>query len=158
MIAENTSSPRGKRERTDAMRFIDPKHLLDVFSARSEHMRLLLTGLRRRQGWFLEGMTLRRAFNLLMGGAQWALKNEHMYSFPTAVKIAISPMCNLSCTVCVHADPNGDPALEKQEFHPQHRMSVEQFRKIINQIRGRSSAVSLYYVGDPLVHPDLDEM
>jgi MoaA/NifB/PqqE/SkfB family radical SAM enzyme len=37
-------------------------------------------------------------------------------------------------------------------------MSVEQFRRIVEQIRGRATAVSLYYIGDPLVHPDLDEM
>ncbi|HUN82650.1 MAG TPA: radical SAM protein, partial [Phycisphaerae bacterium] len=154
MIAENKSTA----ERTDALRFLDPRYLMQAFFARGEHMRVLVLGLRRRRGWFLEGMTFRRALNLLTGGAQWALKNQHMYAFPTAVKIDISPMCNLSCTVCVHADPNGDPALEKQEFHPQHRMSVEQYRKIIKQIRGRSSAVSLYYVGDPLVHPDMDEM
>lgn len=160
MIAENKSAPlcAAGAHKPSLIRYLDPRYLLDKIGSSGEHMRLILLGVRRRQGWFLEGMTLRRGLNMMMGGAQWALKSEHMYAFPTAVKIDISPMCNLSCTVCVHADPNGDPALEKQEFHPQHRMSVDRYRQIIKQVRGRSSAVSLYYVGDPLVHPDLDEM
>ncbi|MEK6642450.1 MAG: SPASM domain-containing protein [Planctomycetota bacterium] len=157
MIAENTSSTTGAA-RPSPLRFLDPRFYLDAFASSGESFRMLVQGVKRRQGWFLERMTFRRGINLAVGATQYALKAEKMLAFPSAVKIDISPMCNLSCTVCVHADPNGDPALEKQEFHPQHRMSVEQFRGIVKQIRGRSSAVSLYYVGDPLVHPDLDEM
>lgn len=37
-------------------------------------------------------------------------------------------------------------------------MTVAQFRRIIDEIAGKTMAVSLYYIGDPLVHPDLDEM
>jgi MoaA/NifB/PqqE/SkfB family radical SAM enzyme len=58
----------------------------------------------------------------------------------------------------VHATPDGNPALENQDLRGRKRMSVDQYRGIIDQIKGRSSAVSLYYLGDPLVHPDLDEM
>lgn len=156
MIAEKTDTTAGARK--SPLRFLDPQFYLDKISSSGESLRMLVMGVKRRQGWFLERMTLRRGINLAVGASQYVLKAEKMLAFPSAVKIDISPMCNLSCTVCVHADPNGDPALEKQDFKPQHRMSVEQFRQIIKQIKGRSSAVSLYYVGDPLVHPDLDEM
>jgi MoaA/NifB/PqqE/SkfB family radical SAM enzyme len=37
-------------------------------------------------------------------------------------------------------------------------MTVEQFRKIIEQLEGRTATVSLYTWGDPLTHPDLDAM
>jgi MoaA/NifB/PqqE/SkfB family radical SAM enzyme len=37
-------------------------------------------------------------------------------------------------------------------------MSLEQFTRLAREIGGKSMAVSLYYVGDPLVHPDLDAM
>lgn len=144
--------------RPTRLRYLDPRFYLAKMAAKGEHLRVLLMGVRRRQGWFLEQLTIRKALNMAVSGAQYFFKHEHAYAIPPVVKIDISPMCNLSCTVCVHADPNGDPALEKQHFDPKHRMSVEQYRKIINQIRGRAAAVSLYYVGDPLVHPDLDEM
>jgi MoaA/NifB/PqqE/SkfB family radical SAM enzyme len=158
MFAPNTPEPLGKPPQSRLLRALNPMRVFDFLASRGEHMRLLIGGLRRRNGWFLENVTLRRFLNMSMTGMQYLLKSERMYTMPVAVKIDISPMCNLSCTVCVHADPDGDAGLEKQVFHPQHRMSVDQFRRIINEIRGHSSAVSLYYVGDPLVHPDLDEM
>ena len=37
-------------------------------------------------------------------------------------------------------------------------MTVDQYQRIIDEIKGKSAAVSLYYLGDPLVHPDLDKM
>jgi MoaA/NifB/PqqE/SkfB family radical SAM enzyme len=123
-----------------------------------QYMRNFVKGSKRRQGWFLENLTIRKAVNMAVTGVQFALKSERLSTVPVAVKIDISPMCNLSCTVCVHADPNGNPGLEKQHFDPKHRMSVAQYRRIIDRIKGRASAVSLYYLGDPLVHPDMDEM
>ena len=77
---------------------------------------------------------------------------------PSVVKIDISPLCNLRCTVCVHAIPNGDEALERQFFHADQKMSVAQYQKIIDEVRSSVSAVFLHYLGDPLMHPNLDEM
>ena len=37
-------------------------------------------------------------------------------------------------------------------------MTLDDYRRIIDEIKGKVSAVSLHYFGDPLVHPDLDEM
>ncbi len=62
------------------------------------------------------------------------------------------------CTVCIDAQPNGNPRLLKQEFRGHQRMNVAQYRQIIEQCKGRVSAVSLYYFGDPITHPDLNEM
>lgn len=159
MIAENQDALfREESKEKSALRFLNPGAVLGRVSKSFSYLRTLAVGAKRRQGWFMENLTFRRAFNMGMTAVQFALKGERMYTLPVAVKIDISPMCNLSCTVCVHADPNGNAALEKQVFDPKHRMSVEQFRRIVNEVRGVSSAVSLYYVGDPLVHPDLDEM
>lgn len=137
---------------------LNPIRLLQRVAKRGAYMHQMIHGALRRSGWFVEQLTFRRLMNMATTGVQFFLKSERMHALPVIVKIDISPMCNLSCTTCVHADPHGDPQLEKQEFKPQHRMSVEQFRRIIDEIRGKASAVSLYYVGDPLVHPDLDEM
>jgi MoaA/NifB/PqqE/SkfB family radical SAM enzyme len=112
----------------------------------------------RKKTWFLENLTSRKVLNLVLAVAEFLLKRERMRAWPVALKIDISPLCNLHCTVCVHAKPNGEGYLEKQYFHPGHRMSVEQYRRIIGEIRGKSTAVSLYYLGDPLMHPDLDAM
>ncbi len=112
----------------------------------------------RRTGWFLENLTLRKFANLCLAGAEFLLKREKMLAWPLVLKIDISPLCNLRCTVCVHAKPNGQDFLENQYFHKSQKMPVESYRKIINEVKGKTTAVSLYYMGDPLLHPDLDEM
>jgi MoaA/NifB/PqqE/SkfB family radical SAM enzyme len=121
---------------------------------------MMLNNVLRRRAWFTENATLRQQANLLLGASQFALKQEVMRAWPVLVKIDISPLCNLKCTFCVHARPSGlaGDLLEQQTFSARQWMSVDQFRRIVQQIGGRSMAVSLYYLGDPLVHPELDEM
>ena len=118
----------------------------------------LAVRLRRRTDWFTYNLTVRRFVNLCSAVAEWALKRETVSAWPCFVIIDISPLCNLHCTVCLHADPNGNPNLEEQDFHGGQKMTVEQFREIIDEIRDHALGVLLYYIGDPLVHPDLEAM
>lgn len=119
-----------------------------------------LVDFRRRLVWLLPGLTVRKAFNLLMAGGEFLLRRERMRAWPVIVKIDISPLCNLRCTVCVHARPGPASATElsDQRFAPDAFMTVDQFARIIREIAGNTIAVSLYYIGDPLMHPDLDQM
>jgi len=119
--------------------------------------RLLQTVVRRRH-WLFARLDPRKLVNLALAGGAFLLRRETTPALPAMVKIDISPLCNLRCTACVHADANGEPTLEAQQFGARDRMSLEQYRRIIDRIRGRTIAVSLYYLGDPLVHPDLDAM
>ena len=120
--------------------------------------KLLFNAVTRRRAWLFGRLDGRRVANLAGAAKDFALQREQMKAFPAVVKVDISPLCNLRCTACVHADPGGNPTLEQQVFKPSHRMTVDQFRRVIEEIRGKSTAVSLYYLGDPMVHPDLDEM
>ena len=115
---------------------------------------LLETTFRRRDRLFRR-LTLRKLWNLVVASFDFALKRERVSARPAFVKIDISPICNLRCTVCVHADPNGSALLEKQVFAADHKMSPAQFAKIIDQIKATATAVSLYTWGDPMTHPDL---
>lgn len=117
-----------------------------------------LADLKRRQGWLLEGASLGQLANLGLAGAGYAASAERSLAYPAILKLDISPMCNLSCTICVHARPNGNEALDKQEFSSKQRMTVEQFSRIVDEVKGKTAALSLYYLGDPLVHPDLPTM
>lgn len=112
----------------------------------------------RRRSWLFRNLTARKVWNLATTSVEFALRREKMLSKPCYVKIDISPICNLRCTVCVHADPNGSELLERQVFAPGHKMSVEQFSRIIDQIKDHATAVSLYTWGDPMTHPDLPEL
>lgn len=119
-----------------------------------------LVEIRRRLAWVLPDSTPAKLANLAVASAQFALGHEVMRAWPVVVKIDISPLCNLRCTVCVHARPseNSSDELKGQSFSSTARMTVGQFQRITDEIAGKTMAVSLYYVGDPLMHPDLDEM
>ncbi len=112
----------------------------------------------RRKGWLIENLSFRKFINMAFGAIQFVFKTEKMFSWPIIVKIDISPLCNLKCSFCVHAEPNDEEALKKQEFRASKKMTIAQYQRIIDEIKGKSAAVSLYYLGDPLVHPDVDEM
>jgi MoaA/NifB/PqqE/SkfB family radical SAM enzyme len=116
--------------------------------------RLIQTTWRRRD-WLFRRLGARKIFNLVQASLAFGLKRETTPAMPAVVKIDISPVCNLSCTMCIHADPNGSDHLKRQDFSPKHHMSVEKFSEIIDQLKGRTSSVSLYTWGDPLVHPQL---
>jgi MoaA/NifB/PqqE/SkfB family radical SAM enzyme len=111
----------------------------------------------RRREWFTYGLTWKKFYNIVKTGLFYVLKSEKTHSYPVAIKIDISPVCQLKCISCIHATPNGDPTLEKQNFKGGQRMDEVQFQKIIDEIKDYTSAVSLYYMGDPLAHPNLDK-
>jgi MoaA/NifB/PqqE/SkfB family radical SAM enzyme len=112
----------------------------------------------RRQSWFTDGLTPAKAHNLLLAVSSWVGKTEDVHGLPPTIKIDISPVCNLSCTVCVHAQPHDRPELLSQRFEASHRMTMGQFKSLISQVEGVACAVTLHYLGDPLTHPDLDQM
>lgn len=108
----------------------------------------------RRREWFASRMTLGTAKNFALASTAYATGATKLRSLPVALKVDISPVCNLRCPFCVHGTAN--PKLKP--FHKGQRMTVEQFGRLVNEIKGRTSAISLYYLGDPLTHPDLSEM
>ena len=112
----------------------------------------------RRTGWLFNNLTLKRALNFFLACGHFLLRSRVLRSLPVIVKIDISPICNIQCVVCVHAKPGEDEKLKDQVFKSDQKMKVEQFRHIIDELKEETCAVSLYHLGDPFIHPDLDEM
>jgi len=112
----------------------------------------------RRRSWLFGELGARKLWNLAAATRDFALKRETTGAMPAVVKIDISPVCNLSCTMCVHADPIGSQRIDQQDFRPEHKMTVEQYGRVIDEIKDTAVSVTLYTWGDPLTHPDLDEM
>jgi MoaA/NifB/PqqE/SkfB family radical SAM enzyme len=128
------------------------------------HLVMMFDNVRRRHEWFTENSSPRQVANAFVALGQFALKKEIVRAWPVLVKVDISPLCNLRCTYCVHARASHEDRsvagelLQLQSFKAEQKMSVAQFASIVDEIRGKSMAVSLYYLGDPLVHPQLDEI
>ena len=62
------------------------------------------------------------------------------------IYIEITNICNLSCPFCM---PDG----RKKEY-----MSFENFKQIIEKIKPYTSYIYLHVKGEPLLHPDINEM
>lgn len=109
----------------------------------------------RRQGWMNENLTLRKALEMGSAGFHFLLKRQRLGSCPLVLKVDISPLCHMGCTICVHAKPRGDGGpLDEQAFRG--RMTIEQFKRIVDEVKGKSLAISMYYMGDPYAHPEVD--
>lgn len=109
----------------------------------------------RRRDWLFRRLGPSKLLNLVRASIAFGLKRETTPAMPAVVKIDITPVCNLSCTMCIHADVNGSEHIASQNFSPRHHMSIERFTEIIDQLEGKAASVSLYTWGDPLAHPEL---
>jgi MoaA/NifB/PqqE/SkfB family radical SAM enzyme len=123
----------------------------------SAHTATLVDRIRRHGEWFFHQVTPVKLFNMAADAGHFATHSRNISGWPVMLKIDISPLCNLHCPYCVHARPNGDEALLRQNFTARQRMTIEQYQNIIDQVRGRSFAISLFYLGDPLMHAKLTE-
>jgi len=108
---------------------------------------------------FFHQFTFKKALNLSKSVFTYARKKDHGNYYPPMVKIDLSPLCNLHCPICVHATPKENSnLLAQQSFDSSHMMSVEDFKKIIDEIKGKTLSVYLYLMGEPFMHPHLFEM
>ncbi len=76
---------------------------------------------------------------------------------PYVVYIEPSNLCNFKCIFC----PTGDPELLKKVKRPAGNMSMELFRKIVDELADLETEirlVNLYKDGEPLVNPLFPEM
>lgn len=108
----------------------------------------------------MDNLTPGKAANLALAVSEFALRREVMRAWPVALKVDISPLCNLRCTICVHASSSESSSddLKRQRFSSNQRMPIAAFQRLVDEVSGKTSALSLYYLGDPLIHPDLAAM
>jgi MoaA/NifB/PqqE/SkfB family radical SAM enzyme len=126
----------------------------------SGHLLNMVSNVNRRRSWFLEGASPGQLANLALAGAEFGLGRQRMRALPVLIKVDISPACNLGCTFCVHAEPaaSATPSLLAGQDFKRKLMPLDRFTQLVEEVRGRTSAVSLYYLGDPLMHPQLPEI
>lgn len=116
-----------------------------------------LVNVRRRQAWLLDNATPQTFANANLAMAHYVAKSRVLRSWPVFLKIDLSPACNLACTVCVHAPPDGNPELERQQFATNQKMDLGLLEQIVSEVKGKTAALSMYYLGDPLMYPRLNE-
>lgn len=75
-------------------------------------------------------------------------------NYPPNVNIEITSMCNLRCIMCYQSDKS----FSKKSHGFMGHMSMEIFKKIINELYKNVQAVTFASRGEPTLHPKLDEM
>lgn len=136
------------------------RSLWDQMGQLREHNKVVsnLLNVRRRQAWLLDNASARTMANASLALAHYGAKSAVLRSWPVFLKVDLSPACNLACTVCVHAPAEGNDELERQRFDSAQKMDLGMFRQIVDQVKGRTAALSLYYLGDPLMYSRLGEV
>ena len=62
------------------------------------------------------------------------------------IYIEITNSCNLNCSFCHNNNRS------------KHFMNVEKFKEVISKIKGYTEYIYLHVKGEPLLHPNLEEI
>lgn len=79
----------------------------------------------------------------------YILKNEITKSLPIYYIIEPTNHCNFACKIC----PNRFYSHDEKGY-----MSISLFEKIISQIGDIAEVIQLYWLGEPLLHPEIIDM
>jgi MoaA/NifB/PqqE/SkfB family radical SAM enzyme len=98
---------------------------------------------------FIRTLTAGKLYNLYLNRHESRSLKAKLKSYPPQVIIDITNICNLKCPLC----PTGMGITDR----PKGSMSVDEFERIIDQLKGRTFAVHLYNWGEPLLLGNLHE-
>jgi radical SAM protein with 4Fe4S-binding SPASM domain len=73
-----------------------------------------------------------------------------LFSLPYLLMIEPTDLCNLRCTFCYN-----QMVTRKRE---NHFLALEDFKKIIDEIKGHCVYLHFWFAGEPLLNPQLEEM
>jgi len=79
---------------------------------------------------------------------------KHLTLYPPLVQIEPTSVCNYRCVFCYQTDAR----LNKKANGHMGMMEMSLFKKIIDELVGKVEAITLASRGEPLIHPNIDEM
>ncbi len=104
----------------------------------------------RRLKSYISHTTAKKLINLALLHLQAFLRTEKVKGFPYIVQIEPTNICQLKCPTC----PTG---LGKNP-DPVGKMALEDFKKIIDQMKEHLYEILLFGFGEPLLHKDIYKM
>ncbi len=99
---------------------------------------------------FFEHSTLFKLANMLAAKTQKTLRRDRVWGMPYRYTIDPINICNLRCPLC----PTGLGTLGRERG----RMSFENFKRLVDQIKSFAYQVELFNWGEPFLHPQIFEM
>ena len=100
---------------------------------------------------FTKNSTLKKSYNLFLAKIQWKIfKNSKVITYPTALTICPGNICNLQCSLC--------PTGQNDSGRGKGFLSLELFKKIMDECGPYLWELNLYNWGEPLLNKELFEM
>jgi MoaA/NifB/PqqE/SkfB family radical SAM enzyme len=103
----------------------------------------------RKRHLFLARLTPRKILNALRLYLSYAFRLPVRGTVPLHLKVDVAPSCQLKCPVCPHG------SAEAVDFKNPALMKFDLFKKLVDDGGRRIVAMSLYNLGEPLLHPRL---
>lgn len=95
-------------------------------------------------------LTTLKLINMALVNVQFRLKTERVIGRPYKMKIESTNICNTKCQLC----PTGIGL----EGRPKGKMSFDQYKRLIDQLKRYLVALDLSMWGDPLIVPEIYHM
>jgi radical SAM protein with 4Fe4S-binding SPASM domain len=108
---------------------------------------------RRHARTTLSHLTCRKLVNLALNFFELRIKLATPHSLPPYLKLEPTPLCHLSCPGCQHHDPQ-----YKKQFDPSMKMSLEDFKRVIDPLAHVLVGISFSLRGEPLFNRNLPSM
>jgi MoaA/NifB/PqqE/SkfB family radical SAM enzyme len=109
----------------------------------------------RRKNIFVHNISLLKMWNALKCAAAYALRRRRVNACPVILKIDVTPYCHLRCPICIHSN---SALVKEQHIGKSMQMRFAVFKKLVDEIAGRTWILSLQHLGEPLFNPDLAAM
>lgn len=97
-------------------------------------------------------LNIRKTANIILANLERMAGKTKLRSLPYFIKIEPTNKCNLRCAGCIHA------ADRTEQAHKHGDIDFQTFKKAIDELRRYLVKVSLYYEGEPLLHPEITDM
>lgn len=105
----------------------------------------------RKRAVFFSRLTFRKLSNAARLLTAFVFRRQLSGAIPLHLKIDVAPACQLRCPVCPHG-------ADLSDFKSPSLMKMDLFTKLVDDGDRRIIAMSLYNLGEPLLHPSLPEM
>jgi radical SAM protein with 4Fe4S-binding SPASM domain len=95
-------------------------------------------------------LPLKKRINLIKTGMDMVLRSDKMRGLPPIIQVEPTNYCNLNCPLC----PSGSGSLKR----PKQYLSLDVFRRILDELGDTLIAVYLFCFGEPFMHKDFLHM
>ena len=102
---------------------------------------------------FLPHLTLFKVFNLILNIFEKKYKISTPRSLPLYLKIEPTPLCQLRCPGCRQSIGS-----YKKHFRKDMKISLDDFKRIVNPLRRGLLGISLSNHGEPLLHENISSL